>query len=88
MVARSRSYPGWQILLLLMVVGGIIGGWLGNAIIKMLPVLSFLGNTQSLGIPSFTVDLQVFTFTFGFVLNINFFTLLGFVLAYIVYRRL
>lgn len=87
-MAKSRSYPGWQVLLLLAVLGGIVGGWIGNAIINWVPALNFLGMTQSLGIPGFTLDLQVFTFTFGFVLNVNFFTLLGFILAYIFYRRL
>ncbi|WP_242939004.1 DUF4321 domain-containing protein [Thermosyntropha lipolytica] len=87
-MARSRSYPGWQVLLLLVILGGIVGGWIGNAIIKLWPALSFLGTNQSLGIPGFTVDLQVLTFTFGFMLNINLFTLLGFVLAYILYRKI
>ena len=88
MVNRSHAYPGWQVLLLLLVVGGIIGGWLGDFIVGLWPALGILGKTQSVGIPDFTLNLQVFSLTFGFMLHISFFTLLGFVLSYLVYKRL
>lgn len=84
----SRAYPGWQMLLLLLVLGGIIGSYLGEALIKLWPALGMLGKIQSVGVPQFTIDLNVFTFTFGFMMHISFFTLLGFVLAYLVYRRM
>jgi len=84
----SRAYPGWQLLLLLLVLGGIIGSYLGEALIKLWPALGMLGKIQSVGVPQFTIDLNVFTFTFGFMMHISFFTLLGFVLAYLVYRRM
>lgn len=87
MSGRSRTYPGWQILLLLLVIGGIIGGWIGDAIVKIWPALGMLGKVQSIGIPAFSLNLQVFSITFGFMLHVSFFTLLGFVIAYIVYRR-
>lgn len=85
---RSRTYPGWQLLLLLLALGGIIGGWIGDAIIKLWPDLSILGRVQSVGLPTFTMDLHVFTLSFGFMLNINFFTILGFVLAWLFFKRL
>ncbi|MBC7076647.1 MAG: DUF4321 domain-containing protein, partial [Syntrophomonadaceae bacterium] len=55
---------------------------------KLWPALSNLGQMQSVGLPNFTLDLEVFTLTFGFMLHINFFTILGFALAYFIYRRL
>jgi len=88
MVNRSRSYLDWKILLLFLVFGGIIGGWIGEAVVKLWPALSNLGQMQSVGLPNFTLDLEVFTLTFGFMLHINFFTILGFALAYFIYRRL
>lgn len=88
MASRSHSYLSWQVLLLLLILGGIVGGWIGNAIINLWPALNILGVEQNIGIPDFTLDLKVFTFTFGFMLNINLFTLIGFVIAYILYRRL
>lgn len=87
-LSRSRTYPGWQLLLLLLVLGGIIGSWIGDAIIKLMPVLSQFGQVQSIGLPSFTIDLKVFTFTLGFMLHINLFTILGFFLAYLIFKRL
>jgi hypothetical protein len=86
-MAGSRS-PGWPVLLVLLVLGGIIGGWIGQALTKVWPSLAALGSTQSLGIPSFTLDLGVFTISFGFMLHISAFTLVGFVLAYLVYRKM
>lgn len=87
MANRSHSYPGWQILLLLLIVGGIIGGWIGDAMVRLWPSLKMLGQAQSVGIPAFTLSLKVFTFNFGFMLHVNFFTVLGFILAYLIYRR-
>jgi len=86
--SRSRTYPGWQLLLLMMALGGIIGGWIGDAIVKVWPGLGLLGNVQSVGLPAMTMDLHVFSLTFGFMLHINFFSILGFVIAWIFYRRL
>lgn len=87
-VTKSRTYPGWQLLLILLVLGGIIGGWIGDAIVKLWPAFSELGRTQSIGLPSFILDLKVFTLTFGFMLHINLFTILGLIIAYILFRRL
>ena len=86
-MAGTRS-PGWPVLLMLLVLGGIIGGWIGQTLSNVWPSLVILGRAQSLGIPSFTLDLQVFTVSFGFMLHISAFTLIGFVLAYVVYRRM
>lgn len=88
MVNKSHAYPGWQVLLLLLVVGGIIGGWIGDAVIGLWPALGILGKVQSVGIPEFSLNLKVFSFTFGFMLHINLFTILGFILSYLVYKRL
>jgi hypothetical protein len=47
-----------------------------------------LGNVKSVGLPTFTMDLNVLTLSFGFMLHINFFSILGFVAAWIFYQRL
>ena len=88
MANRSRTYPGWQLLLLLLALGGIIGGWIGDAILKVWPSMGLLGNIMSVGLPTFTMDLHVFTLSFGFMFNINFFSILGFIMAWIFYKRL
>ncbi|NLF35524.1 MAG: DUF4321 domain-containing protein [Clostridiales bacterium] len=56
--------------------------------IKIWPGMQMLDQVYSVGLPAFTLDLQVFTFTLGFMLNLSIFTLLGFVLAYLAYRKL
>jgi hypothetical protein len=88
LAGRSQSYPGWAVLLLLMIIGGIIGGWLGETLVKIWPHLNMLGVMHRVGIPAFTIDLHVFTITFGFMLNVNIFTIIGFIVAYLVYKRL
>ena len=84
----ARKGSDWPILLLLLVFGGIIGGWVGEALIKVWPAVAGLGKTQSIGLPTFTMDLKVFTLHFGFMLNISLFTIIGFILAYLVFKRL
>ncbi len=88
MTSRTRTYPGWQIFILLLVLGGIIGGWIGDAIVTLWPAANLLGEMQSVGIPTFSMDLGVISFTLGFMMHINLFTIIGFIIAYIVYKRL
>ncbi|HEX3010469.1 MAG TPA: DUF4321 domain-containing protein [Syntrophomonadaceae bacterium] len=88
MAGKSSTYRGWAVLLLLIVIGGIIGGWLGETLTKIWPRLSTLGAVYKIGIPAFTINLHVFTVTFGFMLNVSGFTILGFIAAYLIYRRL
>lgn len=88
MAGKSHNYPGWQILLLLLVIGGIIGSWIGDAIISLWPAANILGETKSVGIPAFSLDLKVIYFSFGFMLHINLFTIIGFIIAYLIYKRL
>lgn len=88
MAGRSRNYPGWQMLLLLLVAGGIIGGWIGSLLGQWWPAVHILNVGQSIGFAPFSIDLRVVSITLGFMMHINFFTLLGFVLAYLVFRRL
>jgi hypothetical protein len=85
---RTHSTPGWAVLLLLIVIGGIIGGWLGETLIRVWPNLRMLGVIHKIGIPGFTIDMHVFTLTFGFMLNVSIFTIAGFIAAYLIYRRL
>lgn len=88
MAGRSHTYPGWAVLLLLIVIGGIIGGWLGETLVKIWPHLNMLGVMHRIGVSAFTMDLHVFTITFGFMLNVNIFTIIGFIVAYLIYKRL
>jgi len=85
---RSRTQPGWQILVLLLILGGIIGTYIGDAIVKTWPAGQVLGRMQNLGFAPFTLDLKVFSLTLGLMFHVSIFTLLGFLVAYALYRKL
>mgnify|MGYP000911218977 FL=1 len=84
----NRSYPGWPILLVILVLGAIIGGWLGEILTGLIPALRELGRVYTMGIPRFTLDLEVLTLSFGLTLRIGLFGILGMIAAFIVYRRM
>ena len=88
MAFRGRGPANWPVLLLLLAVGGIIGSALGQLLVKIWPDLKIFGEVYSIGLPAFTVDLQVFTFTLGFMLNLSIFTILGFIVAYFAFRKI
>ncbi len=88
MAGRSRTYPSWPLLLLLLVLGGIIGAWIGDVVVKIWPGLSLLRHVYNIGLPTFSMDLHVFSLSFGFMFKVNFFSIIGFILAWVLYRLL
>ncbi len=87
-MSKLRTYPGWQILILLLVLGGIIGGWIGDATQAVWPVANLWAKSRMVGIPDFSLDLGVLKFSFGFMIDLNLFSILGFIVAYMVYKKL
>lgn len=88
MANRTGRYADWKTLLVLLVIGGMIGGWIGEALIKFWPVPAFLGKYNTIGISPIIIDLHTFSLTLGFTLNINLFSILGFIIAIFIFRRL
>lgn len=88
MTGRSKIQPGWQILVSLLILGGIIGSFIGDAIVKTWPGGQVLGRMQNLGFAPFTLDLKVISITAGVTVHVSMFTLLGFLIAFILYRKL
>ena len=88
MVYRSRNHASWPVFLLLLIIGGIIGSAIGQLVIKIWPSLGSWGQVYSVGLPQFTLDLQIFTFSLGFMLHVSIFTIVGFILAYLAYRKI
>lgn len=88
MAGRSKIQTGWRMLLLLLILGGIIGSFIGDAIVKTCPSGQVLGRMQHLGFAPFTLDLKVISLTMGLMLHVSIFTLLGFLIAYVLYRKL
>jgi len=81
-LARTRN--PW-ILIILLVFGGLAGSAVGQA---LSPTFPFLDPITSAGLAPGVLDLRFMTITFGFSITIGPLTLLGFLLGYLVYRRI
>lgn len=74
------------ILLLLagLVIGGFLGEWLGGN-----PTFAFLNYGKTFGLTQpLVLDLNVLKLTFGFTVKFNLASIIGIVIAFIIYRRL
>lgn len=79
------SKNGW-VLLLLMLAGIVLGGFIGT-LTQNLPGLSWLSYGQSFGLDSpIVLNLGILVITFGLSIKITISSILGLVLAGIVYR--
>lgn len=86
MILRTNSNSLTLILLLLagLVIGGFIGDWLSSY-----PTFSFLSYGKTFGLTSpLVLDLSVLVLTFGFTVRLNLASIIGIIIAFIVYRRL
>ena len=86
MILRGNSNRLTLLLLLLagLVIGGFIGDWLSSY-----PTFSFLNYGKTFGLTSpLALDLNVLVLTFGLTVKFNLASIIGIVIAVIVYRRL
>lgn len=69
-------------------IGAISGTLIGDIVGSKVKALSFLKITYCIGTPKiFTIDLKVLNFTFGINFNVGFMTIIGIILAIMIYRR-
>ncbi|MGE5423247.1 MAG: DUF4321 domain-containing protein [Ignavibacteriales bacterium] len=87
-MSSRGGYAGWQMLLILMVAGALIVGWMGEALVMFIPALSGIGKSYTVGITPFDINLRIITITFGLMLKLNLFSLLGLVGGFFVYRKM
>ncbi|MDD4168816.1 MAG: DUF4321 domain-containing protein [Desulfotomaculaceae bacterium] len=80
----NKANSSIWVLFLLLLVGGLIGSAIGNT---LAPALPWLKTTSTIGLKPFTLDLQFFSMTFGFTFNLSVFTALGFIIGYLIYKR-
>lgn len=80
-----RNSGNIWVLVMLLLVGGLCGGALGNALAPSFP---WLNATTQVGLKPSTLDLQFFNLTFGFTFALGPLTALGLIAGYIVYRKL
>lgn len=87
MKGYGQHYRSPWLLVLLLVLGGIFGGLAGQAL-GGVQHLAFLNQGAYVGLPVTTLNLDFLTLTFGFTFKVNTVSLLGFILAFIIYLRL
>lgn len=73
------------LLIILLLTGLVIGGFLSSILGKYLPILNF---GYSMGVSPHTWDLNIIKLTFGISLKINIFGIIGLAIAYIAYRKI
>ena len=81
---KSSTYASVWVLVLLLIIGGLTGSVIGNALAPVIPWFKTIG---SIGLKPATLDLQFLSLTFGLTMALNPLTVVGFIAAYFVYRR-
>ncbi len=80
---RNKNF--W-ILLILLLAGIVLGGFIGN-LAAGIPMLSWLNFGQSFGItPAMTLDLGILVITFGLSIKITMASIIGVIIALLVFR--
>ncbi len=70
------------------IIGAISGSLIGELLGDNINALKFLKNTYTIGMNTpMLIDLKVLTVTFGLNFNINIMSIIGIVLAIILYRK-
>ncbi|MTI66701.1 MAG: DUF4321 domain-containing protein [Firmicutes bacterium] len=82
---RARNRNPW-ILILLLAVGLVLGGIIGDLLGDKIPLLA---KSYSIGLnPPLHLDLNVLDLTFGFSLNLNAASAIGIILAILIFRKI
>lgn len=80
-----RNYRSTALLIIILMVGMIIGGSLGQVIGKYLP---FLAYGKIIGLSPAKLDLGIATITFGFNITLNLAAAIGLIIGIILYQRM
>ncbi|WZL71587.1 DUF4321 domain-containing protein [Clostridiaceae bacterium 35-E11] len=81
---RAKNRNPW-LLLLLLAVGVVIGGFLGEIFKSSIPIL---GYGKTIGFQPFTLDLVILKLTLGLMINLNIASTVGIIFAIFIFRRL
>ena len=81
----KRNTRSTALFIIIILVGLIIGGVLGQALGKYAPFLSY---GDRIGLSTTTIDLGFANITFGFDLHLNLAGALGLLIAIILYQRM
>lgn len=84
-----KSGKGYIYLFTLIIIFGLAGGALGDALGQNFQLLSFIGNKYTIGMTRpFEIDLGLLSFTFGMNFTINILSIVGMILGYTLYRKM
>lgn len=79
------------LLIFFILLGGLLGGLLGEILKAMAPagpLQDLFARVHEIGLTTpFTLDLKLFSVTFGFILRINLFSILGILLGVYIYKQ-
>lgn len=82
-IEKKGKYLFYTVLL-----GAISGTFVGDILGNGVSVLRFLKNTYNVGMTKpFILDLKFINLTFGVDLNVNIMTIVGIILAIIIYKK-
>ncbi len=73
------------ILLVLLLIGAIFGSLIGMVLGGYLPILNY---GHSIGVDPFVVDLNVIIITFGMTIRLNLSSILGIIIAFVIFKKL
>lgn len=74
----------WFIIFL----GAVLGSFIGDILGDKLTILSFFKNSYAIGTPTpIVLNLKIMVLTLGLNFNINIMTIIGIIMAIILYRR-
>ncbi|MGD9155091.1 MAG: DUF4321 domain-containing protein [Bacillota bacterium] len=82
----SGKTTNWAILLLLLLMGFIFGTVIGEVLRPFVPILA-KGAAAGLNTQTFHLG-KTFSLTFGFHIQLNLATVIGVIIAFVIYRRL
>lgn len=80
------KYKNPWLLILLIITGVVLGGLIGNALGKTLPLLSY--GPEPLGIKNFEVNLGIIFFQLTLLIKVNVSSLIGLLLSVLIFNRL
>lgn len=88
---RGSKSKGWLLLLLFLIIGAVLGGVLGELLLKwslFADVAPFLAKHYVLlNVPPLTIDLYIAKIVGGLVLQPTLMSILGMLLGIFLYRR-
>jgi hypothetical protein len=85
----TRPVKGAVYLVLLLLICGLAGGAIGEALGQNIKALFFLKNYMSIGMTKpLTLDLNLISLTFVINFHVNILSLIGMVIGFFIYKKM